>query len=714
MHRSLVCASLLIATCTLQAQSSVTGCSSSGSPYMLATAPGVSTTSLLTTGNMIGGYRMVGTPDGLGAYDNGDGTFTVLMNHEMPSSAGVVRAHGGTGAFVSKWVFDKTTLCVLSGQDLMQSVYLWNGSSFVASTVNFNRFCSADLPAPTAFFNASTGLGTQMRIHMNGEEGGTEGRAVAHIVSGPNARRSYQLPHLGRANWENVVASPTESNKTVVGLMDDTAPGQVYFYVGTKQSTGTEIAQAGLLNGNLYGVAVSGLTTEVSASFPAPGTSFSLIDLGNVSNISGAQLNTNSNAVGITNFLRPEDGAWDPANPSDFYFTTTNSFSAPSRLWKLHFTNVLQPELGGTITAVLGGTEGQKMLDNLTIDPLGNIFLCEDVGNNAHLGKIWRYDIATDILTQVAQHDPARFLSGGANYLTQNEEATGILDVSAILGEGKYLFNVMAHYTTNTELYEGGQLLLINTGTSKLQVNARTILEGPYNSTTGLMGDALRTLPNFPLSAPYPALGLPNIGGGVSATTPAILSVTGNNAIVDWVVVELRSTAATSTVLARRSALLQRDGDVVDLNGVSPLSFDLAVGNYHVAVRHRNHMGCMTAAPVALSTTTATVDLTLPGTGTYGTNARKNMTGAFPAQALWAGDVSLNGQIQYTGSFNDRDPILARIGGVVATNTVVGYYGEDLSMDASVMYTGQGNDRDIILVNIGGTVATEIRYQQLP
>ena len=60
---------------------------------MLATAPGVSTTSLLTTGNMIGGYRMVGTPDGLGAYDNGDGTFTVLMNHEMPSSAGVVRAH---------------------------------------------------------------------------------------------------------------------------------------------------------------------------------------------------------------------------------------------------------------------------------------------------------------------------------------------------------------------------------------------------------------------------------------------------------------------------------------------------------------------------------------------------------------------------------------------------------------------------------------------
>ncbi|MDP2161238.1 MAG: hypothetical protein Q8K02_12190, partial [Flavobacterium sp.] len=29
------------------------------------------------------GYRMVGVPDGLGAIDNGDGSFTLLMNHEI-------------------------------------------------------------------------------------------------------------------------------------------------------------------------------------------------------------------------------------------------------------------------------------------------------------------------------------------------------------------------------------------------------------------------------------------------------------------------------------------------------------------------------------------------------------------------------------------------------------------------------------------------------
>ena len=133
---------------------------------------------------------------------------------------------------------------------------------------------------------------------------------------------------------------------------------------------------------------------------------------------------------------------------------------------------MLQPELGGTITAVLDGTEGHKMLDNITIDGGGHILLQEDVGNSAHNCKVWRYAIATDALTLVAQHDPARFVSGGANYLTQNEESSGVLDMSGILGEGRSLLGVMAHYSTTTELVEGGQLLLLNTG-SKVLLNAR-------------------------------------------------------------------------------------------------------------------------------------------------------------------------------------------------------------------------------------------------
>ena len=66
------------------------------------------------------------------------------------------------------------------------------------------------------------------------EEGGTEGRAFAHIATGTNAGTSYELPYLGKFAWENAVASPTSSNKTVVAGLDDGTGGQVYFYIGTK------------------------------------------------------------------------------------------------------------------------------------------------------------------------------------------------------------------------------------------------------------------------------------------------------------------------------------------------------------------------------------------------------------------------------------------------------------------------------------------------
>src|SRR4051794_24399704 len=95
-----------------------TGPSSSQSPYLVRSQPGVVTKSILTVGDAAGTkadgtpYRMVGVPDGLGAFDNGDGTFTLLMNHELGNTAGVQRAHGATGAFVSKWTIEKGSLRV--------------------------------------------------------------------------------------------------------------------------------------------------------------------------------------------------------------------------------------------------------------------------------------------------------------------------------------------------------------------------------------------------------------------------------------------------------------------------------------------------------------------------------------------------------------------------------------------------------------------------
>jgi hypothetical protein len=480
-----------------------TGPSSSQSSYLLPVAEGTNFTSIFTVGDTTGGgYKMVGIPDGLGAFDNGNGTFTVLMNHEISSANGVIRAHGTIGAFVSKWVINKSDLSVVSGSDLIQDVFAWNpalngglGGYNPADTplVTFSRFCSADLAPVSAFFNSATGLGTTERIFLNGEETGAEGRAFGHIATGANAGKTYELPYLGKFSWENAVASPVASNKTIVAGTDDATPGQVYFYVGTKTNVGTEVDRAGLNNGKLFGIAVPGLTTESNATNLAIGTRFGLADLGFVQNKTGATLNTESNAASVTNFLRPEDGAWDPSNPRDFYFVTTNSFNNPSRLWRLRFDDATNPELGGTIEAVLNGTEGQQMLDNIGFNKSGQIILQEDIGNQAPSGKIWQYDIATDKLTQIGKHDPARFGDTGVAAtapFNQDEESSGVIDVQDILGPGMYLLDVQAHYNIPGELVQGGQLLAMYNPTTP-SVSSSGVTSIPSGGSNLILGNNL-------------------------------------------------------------------------------------------------------------------------------------------------------------------------------------------------------------------------------
>jgi hypothetical protein len=181
--------------------------------------------------------------------------------------------------------------------------------------------------------------------------------------------------------------------------------------------------------------------------------------------MTGAQIDAASELAGVTTFLRPEDGAWDTLNPDRFYFVTTNAFNSPSQLWEVDFSDVTNPSAGGSIKLLLDGSEGQQMFDNLAVDSHGKITLQEDVGNNARLGKVWQYDPATDVLTQIAVHDSSRFLSGGANFLTQDEESSGVIDISSILGnagENVFLVDTQAHYPVSGDQVEGGQLQIIH------------------------------------------------------------------------------------------------------------------------------------------------------------------------------------------------------------------------------------------------------------
>ncbi|MCR4319174.1 MAG: hypothetical protein NUV74_02415 [Candidatus Brocadiaceae bacterium] len=272
----------------------------------------------------------------------------------------------------------------------------------------------------------------------------------------------------------------------VIGLDDGEGIGKVLVYIGMKQKTGSPVERAGLHGGTLYGIQIENTPNEDRDTGIA-GSAFTLFSYGDAKDLSGTDLQTIGDANGVTNFLRPEDGAWDIKNPQRFYFVTTDRYDqvkdgvgtqvGRSRLWRLTFNDITQPELGGTIEMLLDGTGPYQMFDNIAVDD-GHVLIQEDPGNQAYNAKIWIYNPDSIWLSQIARHDVARFgdLSiSAASPFTSDEESSGIIDVTGVFKkEGGYdtkkyryyLLTDPAHKTdapyNTTEIVEGGQLLLMS------------------------------------------------------------------------------------------------------------------------------------------------------------------------------------------------------------------------------------------------------------
>ncbi len=264
-----------------------------------------------------------------------------------------------------------------------------------------------------------------------------------------------------------------------------------------------------------------------------------------------------------------------------------------------------------------------------------------------------------------------------------------------------------------------GHILLDNVTTTLsgpiVTLNAKAWLDGAYDSNAGLMRDDLRTLQRIPAQEPY-SVNYCCTGGG-ETVAPTVLQLSGNNAVVDWVRLELRTgDPQSSQLVAVRHALLQRDGDIVDVNGSSPVSFPVGAGAYWVVLRHRNHLAVMNGAPLQLSVTPTTLDFRASATACYtrpspNSDAPRRTVGS--TRTLWAGNITADDRVKYTGAGNDRDPLLLLLGG--QPNTVnASYTVHDVNMDGFAKYTGSGNDRDPILITVGSTTPNGVRIQQVP
>lgn len=290
---------------------------------MLPVADGVHVTSVLTVGDAgaaLNDYEMVGVRDGLGVLRQG-ANLVLYMNHELRDAQGIVRRHGETGSFVSRWVIDPATLRVKEGSDLINPrVLYWDypsgtnvstGARFADGALQdrpFGRFCSGTLSDPGDFYNASTGNGLQGQLYFGNEEDGDNGRSFAVGKDGD----AIALPRLGLFSFENTKPAHNVTDMTLtIGEEDGPGDGsQLWVHVGTKQRNGSPIAKAGLTNGTNYVFDAVNAAVSTDAQWR---TTYGKGVAGNVQlaqipwNQTGSAQNTQAKAGGLS-LNRIEDG----------------------------------------------------------------------------------------------------------------------------------------------------------------------------------------------------------------------------------------------------------------------------------------------------------------------------------------------------------------------------------------------------------------------
>jgi hypothetical protein len=165
---------------------------------------------------------------------------------------------------------------------------------------------------------------------------------------------------------------------------------------------------------------------------------------------------------------------------------------------------------------------------------------------------------------------------------------------------------------------------------------------------------------------------------------------------------------------------VQRDGDIVDVDGKSLVTFNnVDSGNYTIAVRHRNHLGLstdpatFTPALDEKESTAILVDFAT-STNVFGP-ATAYTVAADGKHTLWGGNANLDKTVKFAGFQNDKDYLLLNtLGGNTGTILSNVYSPSDINLNREVKYNGFNNDKDFLYNSILGSSTSAQRIQSMP
>jgi hypothetical protein len=409
--------------------------------------------------------------------------------------------------------------------------------------------------------------------------------------------------------------------------------------------------------------------------------------------------------IGPTNMIAFNWDDLDPETAGTIRYETTGT--APNRVLIVDFDNVAHFEDDTELTTVqLKLFEIDNRIEIHTINsPFVNINKTQGLENEDSSAAIIvpgrnasEWAVTNDFVAFIPKPTIADGCGIASLVVSQTDfNCTDIGDVMVTVTATDNNSNVSMETATITVTDPNGYC-------NELPVAAKVLLQGaslnPIMGEENLMRDDLRANSLLPLTSPY---------GDGRTIDNTLLAVTGNDAIVDWVWLEIREATNSSNVIQGVSALLQRDGDIVSIiDGTSPVVFNRLPNDYFIAVKHRNHLGIMTSSTVSLMMGMPTmVDFTNTSNQiTFGSNAQTAFGMPAGKLGMWSGNVDQNATIQYSGTSPDTPAILSEVlndpGNFLnfPTFIVVGYNQNDVNMDGNTQYSGTTPDTPFILQNV--------------
>jgi len=424
---------------------------------------------------------------------------------------------------------------------------------------------------------------------------------------------------------------------------------------------------------------------------------------------------------------------------NNFILAATGNFAgaATGRFAETNGTGQFRKEItanGNYILPVGTGTRYTPVQFNISGAGFAGAYVAGRAVNGGHPGKHPR---STDFLNQYWSLATNGVTGGTVTTIGSYTDATDVTGVEADIrsmawnGSAWSMSGASQDNAANTVTapFAGasGDLYAMN---RFVLSSPKVFLQGAYNSGTGLMNDLLRNSgaysPGvFPASnllptsdpyriAPYNAA-FTHVANSVTETiAPSVLNdqVVAAQNIVDWVFVELRtvSSPTVAPVAQTRSALLRRDGVIVDVDGISPVYFKNvdAASNYVISVRHRNHLGLSTdpSTPLSLGLSSTAFDYTTASDAQlFGTSSAYRVVSG--VNTLWAGNANVNTGVKYITPNSDNSTVLNQVltfpgnaAQLYNYASAFGYFSGDVNLDRRVKYIAPSNDGAIILANI--------------